>query len=754
MRYEMWKCCILILYRHTKSKQTIVLGEKDMYEALCRNYFSRVMAFANLLLLATFSLHAQEIPIGTWRTHFNYSSARLVESTGDKIFCASENGLFSVDLTDHSVRKLSKIDGFGDTGISAIEYDDNQNVLVVGYQSGIVDLVSENAINTLSAIASSNLIGDKTINAIAFTTSRTFLARDLGIVVLNTSTAELIENYVYLGENGTEVEVNEVVVLNKRLFAITNDGVQSGSINANLRDFNSWDHYPGTRNFTSLKSFQDMIYAINGRDLMQWNGSWSDTGTDLPMGANKLYALNNRLVTTTRGTIYELVNHVFKVVIDALVPDNVINDLTFAANEYWVAESVSGLLTGNGEILTPDGPASDTFSSIKTINHSLYAFHAPSSQTYTGSEKNPNYSVFENGRWHLEQIPGFQNVSSVSQFGGVLYFGSIGDGFYDGKSQQIVKDIPGSHADIDTMIVAMKAGDDGLWVSSLGNQNPLHQLSAGNKWTSYGYSLFQEDEFYDMEISTTGILWMINRKRDIRLFNASNNATDVITSTDDLPARVHNIDITVGDAVWIATHRGPAFYSDASSIFDDKNAVLPSFENGRLFAGEVVSQVETDGGSRVWFGTSKGLWLFDKMIANQLAFFNVQNSPLPSNTIYDLEYDTVSGELFVLTDKGLVSYRSASSVGRAVHRNVTIFPNPVRPGYEGLVGFNGLARNVTLKITDVSGNLVKGINANGGTASWDLKDLNNTEVATGIYLVFSASSTGEETYVGKLAVVR
>ena len=85
---------------------------------------------------------------------------------------------------------------------------------------------------------------------------------------------------------------------------------------------------------------------------------------------------------------------------------------------------------------------------------------------------------------------------------------------------------------------------------------------------------------------------------------------------------------------------------------------------------------------------------------------------------------------------------------------MNIFPNPVRPEYQGLVGLKGLARNVNVKVTDINGNLVAEVEANGGTASWDLMDIRGSKVATGIYLFFSATSDGEDTYVGKIAVVR
>jgi hypothetical protein len=82
-----------------------------------------------------------------------------------------------------------------------------------------------------------------------------------------------------------------------------------------------------------------------------------------------------------------------------------------------------------------------------------------------------------------------------------------------------------------------------------------------------------------------------------------------------------------------------------------------------------------------------------------------------------------------------------------------MFPNPVRPNYNGLISFSGLVKDAIVKITDVSGKLVYETRAYGGTATWNGADYNGTRAVTGIYLVFSASEDGSETYVGKLAIV-
>ena len=228
----------------------------------------------------------------------------------------------------------------------------------------------------------------------------------------------------------------------------------------------------------------------------------------------------------------------------------------------------------------------------------------------------------------------------------------------------------------------------------------------------------------------------------------------MLSSSDGIPGSFNDIEISIEDNAWIATGQGPAIFQSASFVFSGATATQPSFENRTLFDGETINAVMTDGGNRIWFGTNNGLWVYNENTSEQVAVFTKSNSPLPSDRILQLAYNGSNGEVFILTDQGMISYRSSSSRGSIRHRNVTIFPNPVRPNYQGLVGLSGLARNANVKVTDINGNLVSELDANGGTASWDLRNQNGGPVGTGIYLFFSSSSDGEETFVGKIAVIR
>ena len=103
-----------------------------------------------------------------------------------------------------------------------------------------------------------------------------------------------------------------------------------------------------------------------------------------------------------------------------------------------------------------------------------------------------------------------------------------------------------------------------------------------------------------------------------------------------------------------------------------------------------------------------------------------------------------------------MSYRSDATEGNEYFTDVYAFPNPVKPEYNGPITIKGLKENTTIKITDISGNLVTEMISLGGQAIWNGKNLNGNRVKTGIYLVFlsaGADSEAIETAITKILFI-
>jgi len=66
----------------------------------------------------------------------------------------------------------------------------------------------------------------------------------------------------------------------------------------------------------------------------------------------------------------------------------------------------------------------------------------------------------------------------------------------------------------------------------------------------------------------------------------------------------------------------------------------------------------------------------------------------------------------------------------------------------------GLMKDTDVHITDIAGNLVFKTTSLGSKVTWDGRNLNGRRVATGVYLVFCADATGNETQMAKLLFIR
>ena len=154
-----------------------------------------------------------------------------------------------------------------------------------------------------------------------------------------------------------------------------------------------------------------------------------------------------------------------------------------------------------------------------------------------------------------------------------------------------------------------------------------------------------------------------------------------------------------------------------------------------------------------WSTEKSGVFLISENGTEQLLNFTQNNSPLPSNAIRSIAIDHETGEVYIGTEEGLVSYIGDATIGNSAMNDVYVFPNPVRETYEGDVYIKGVVADATIKITDVSGNLVRTINANGGTAVWNGRNLYGDRVNTGVYLIYVSDETGKYTKVTKILFI-
>ena len=75
------------------------------------------------------------------------------------------------------------------------------------------------------------------------------------------------------------------------------------------------------------------------------------------------------------------------------------------------------------------------------------------------------------------------------------------------------------------------------------------------------------------------------------------------------------------------------------------------------------------------------------------------NSPLPSDNIQDIAINQASGEVFIATTRGIISYLGEATNWDSKMENIFVFPNPVDASHEGPITIDGLAFESTVPVS-------------------------------------------------------
>ncbi len=224
---------------------------------------------------------------------------------------------------------------------------------------------------------------------------------------------------------------------------------------------------------------------------------------------------------------------------------------------------------------------------------------------------------------------------------------------------------------------------------------------------------------------------------------------------------VYSLAVDKKGEVWVGTDKGVAVFYSPGLVFSNDNFdsqqiyIEQEGISQYLLESEIVTAIAIDGANNKWFGTrNAGVFQMSEDGTKQIHHFTTDNSPLFSNNIFSIAIDAKSGEVFFGTENGIISYRGEATEGPDYQQDtVIVFPNPVRPDYNGPIAVNGLYQNASIRIADAYGNVVYEGKALGGQAIWNGKDYNGQRVATGVYFVFSSSEKGDYTKVAKILFI-
>jgi len=181
---------------------------------------SRIITAIILVMMLRYPtcLSAQNFEIGNWREHLPYIHAKKSVEGSGKIYCATDDGFYSYDLTEKTIERKSKLNGLSDFGISDIAYSDSYKLLVIAYSSTNIDLLyDDNLVFNISDIKRKDIPGNKRINSVSIDGRYAYVSCGFGIVVLDLQRKEVKDTY-YVGATGTS-EVFQVTFDATSLYA-------------------------------------------------------------------------------------------------------------------------------------------------------------------------------------------------------------------------------------------------------------------------------------------------------------------------------------------------------------------------------------------------------------------------------------------------------------------------------------------------------------------------------------------------------
>lgn len=249
----------------------------------------------------------------------------------------------------------------------------------------------------------------------------------------------------------------------------------------------------------------------------------------------------------------------------------------------------------------------------------------------------------------------------------------------------------------------------------------------------------------------------------------NNNNQILIDPNNGAKDQSNKVNCMVQDSegeIWIGTDKGIKVIYSLDNLFEmgatNKSTVTC---NNIIYQEEGIAQyllnfdnincIMSDGGNRKWVGTERnGVFVFSPNGDKQLYHFTAENSPLYSNRIITMAQDPKTGEVYIGTDLGIISYKAESMAGEEEAGTLTAYPNPVKPDYNGIIAIKGFVSDSDIRITDITGNMVAHLKSIGGQAVWNGKNFNGERVSSGVYLIFGSALEGKETAVGKILFIR
>ena len=751
----------------------------------------------------------------SWEDFYSYNNVKDFVKVDNLIYALVDNAVFTFNEDTAETKKFSSIQGLSGETTSSIYYNATFKRLVIGYQNGLVEVIDENGAITISSdIVNFSQSGVKSINHISEFGNTLYLSTSFAIVEYDIEKLEFGDTF-FIGNASTSLVINKTLVLDNKIYAVTEDGVFIADVTSKLLiDFNSWQQEFVGRNFTEIAMFNNKVHVVEADKLYELNNNLLIELKDFNEDVLGLKSSDANLSIALSKSVFILNSSYNQVIVFNTTPDfdYTTNTAFFENDIVYIATKEFGILSTNQNQATtyteihPEGPLSNDIFSIAAKNENLWVVYGGYDVTYTPIQRRQGFSHFNGENWintrfdsnfpvidlnHISIDPNSENKVYISSFGDTGNINSVSTGgmlvvendeistFYNHLNSGL-EDLEPNQPNRVTLRISGTVFDrnGNLWVANISRISELKKLSTNGQWSSFNLSDLKTipDKFglSEIAIDNSGSIWMGTRRNGIYVFNENGNRKRALIATPNLgnlpDTDVKTVAIDRNNRVWLGTRSGMVVYNNASSVFDEDvlNAEPVRIEiNGvgeRLLGDQNINSIVVDGAQNKWFGTDNGGVLYTNPNGQTtLANFSKQNSPLPSNRILKIKVDDSTGKVYFATDKGIVAYNSNVVPFGDTLGDVYAYPNPALKNHEMVTidGRNGthLPKGTNVKILDVAGylvyetNVVEGQELQGGKVVWNKTNLAGNKVASGVYIVLLSNDDASETSITKIAIV-
>lgn len=761
-------------------------------------------AFYLLFLLLPFWVIAQDYS-STWEEHFSFFRIKDIAAGNNKIFTASENALFITPLGAlDDQEKITSINGLSGEEISVITYAPQDNLVVIGYENGLIQIynVTTHKVRTFIDIIQKPTITpeERRINGFDIYGNKLYIATNYGISAFDLSRLEFGDTY-YIGNGGDKLAVTGVAIHSNRVYAATQGGGlrYTALDNPNMVNYEQW-HQIDQGNLEKLVVFQSNLYvSTENNTLKRLEGNSLIQAKQFSKPIRALRASEDNLSVTLNNEV-QLFTPQLNLLRSYTAPDfngDFSSAIVYGGNLY-VGDQYYGLLrtgTQNNsgtEYISPNGPLRNDIFNIDIQQQELWAVYGEFNFYY-----NP-YPLTKRGVSHLTEdqwlnIP-YENLPEMRSMSNIkinpnnpeqVFVTSFRDGLMELQNHEVTHYFNTNNSNLEPTENPAEQTDairlnpiafdqqGNIWLGSGMNTNGLIRYPIGggaNSFNKLDMSSVLPNPSTNAGIGGIAIdnsnnVYMGTYNEGLVGYNPTTNKFAKIKgdkNQGNLPTNyVRTIALDHNNQLWIGTSRGLRVLYGPSQMFDNPNTKVSNIvfldDNDvaqELLSGLAIIDIAVDGNNNKWIGSTAGVYQISSDGQRTLNRFTIDNSPLPSNNINSIKIDDTNGKVYIATQKGMVVFRGSATKAQDNLDHVRAYPNPVRPRYEGMVTIDGLMRNANVKITDIEGNLVYEEFSKGGSIQWDTRAFGKHKVASGVYLVLITSDDQAETKVAKIMIIR